>query len=470
MADDVETRYKDAVAKLNGLQSNAKTIAEMRDKRQEMAALNMKETHFFLDALGIDNDKLDSLRAIHVSGTKGKGTTCAYVESILRHHGFRTGSPHLVHVRERIRIDGHAITKENFARRFFEVYEKVERAAKEHGMPMPAYFKFLTLMAFFHIHRGEGGRGSGRDTPWCAGSRTLDIDHTSLLGSTLKEIAWHKAGILKAGRPAFSVPQPPDVWEVFEKRAAERATSIRECVPFGDRRWSDDVQNYVEERGRHHEFNIALAVQLTAEWLRDQKRFDLTKEQAGGDSTAFSRVVERAILSTEWLGRNQVLKKENIAYFLDGAHTPKSIQFCAEWFKRAIEKPQQTAAPLRLLIFHCTADRDPMSLLPLLLDRVHFDRALFCPTRLLPVLDPRDDNTNLNQSQDEQWQKCLRTKAAWTSLTEKDTAETFACINDCVQRVHQLAENNAEIQVLVTGSLHLVGGVLHFEEPDTCGD
>jgi folylpolyglutamate synthase len=74
--------------------------------------------------------QLDSLNVIHVSGTKGKGTTCAFVESILRHAGLSTGffsSPHLVSVRERIRINGKPLSQEKFAKYFFEVYNNMEK-------------------------------------------------------------------------------------------------------------------------------------------------------------------------------------------------------------------------------------------------------------------------------------------------------------------------------------------------------
>ncbi|KAI6205449.1 Folylpolyglutamate synthase [Aphelenchoides besseyi] len=483
---DVEKHYQDAVAKLNGLQSNAKTIAEMREKRQEMAALNMKETHFYMNALGITDDKLDLLRAVHVSGTKGKGTTCAYVESILRHHGLRTGfysSPHLVHVRERIRIDGKSISKEKFATRFFEVYEIVEQTSKLHNVVMPAYFKFLTLMAFYTylkeevdvaiIEVGIGGEYDSTNvlrSPVVTGITTLDIDHTSILGSTIPEIAWHKAGIMKPKIPCFTVPQSSEAWKVFEKRAAERSTSIRECVDFDEYQWSSDVQKYVEEHGQHHKFNIALAVELAKTWLRNQKHCDGLNEMNGsGDHTRVNKIVEEAILETKWMGRSQVLKNGNITYHLDGAHTPKSIQYCADWFSYALEKRVDSFTGLRILIFHCTADRDPMTLLPILTSRIRFDLALFCPTRLVPVLDPRNDNTNLNQSEDEQWKKCLRARDTWKTLTNTDEAETYVCISDCVKRVHSLAENNAEVQVLVTGSLHLVGGVLNFEGNEIFG-
>ena len=101
--------FKEAIVKLNSLQSNAATVAKWRDNQRDFPQANLDETRAYLDALGINaslkanerakqsiyanmqDAKLDALKPIHVSGTKGKGTTCAYAESILRALGIRTG-------------------------------------------------------------------------------------------------------------------------------------------------------------------------------------------------------------------------------------------------------------------------------------------------------------------------------------------------------------------------------------------
>ena len=102
-----------------------------------------------LEATGISNEELSGLKVIHVSGTKGKGSTCAFTESILRHHGLKTGfysSPHLVSVTERIRINGQPLSQVAFADHFWKVYNRVVKDKPEDKRP--AYFKFLTILAF----------------------------------------------------------------------------------------------------------------------------------------------------------------------------------------------------------------------------------------------------------------------------------------------------------------------------------
>jgi folylpolyglutamate synthase len=136
-----------------------------------------------------------------------------------------------------------------------------------------------------------------------------------------------------------------------------------------------------------------------------------------------------------------------------------------KWFKRALEKNAMKEKAINVLLFHCTADRDPATLLTLIVNECQFETAIFCPTKLLPSLDVQNDSTNLNQSDIQQWQKCLKTGEIWNSLVKKETAEMFNCIQESWKRVQALSENNARVNVLVTGSLHLVGGVLSFIDP-----
>jgi len=118
-----------AVKTLNCLQSNAEIRALIQTNRKAFDELSISETREVLQKVGISDDQLNSLNVIHVAGTKGKGTTCAFTESILRHVGLRTGffsSPHIAAVRERIRINGKPLSEEKFAQYFFQVYNTLE--------------------------------------------------------------------------------------------------------------------------------------------------------------------------------------------------------------------------------------------------------------------------------------------------------------------------------------------------------
>jgi len=111
---------------LNELQSNAQIRAEIVANRKQNVEMILPQTLKTAELMGVSEKMLNSLSIIHVAGTKGKGTTCAFTESILRHAGLRTGffsSPHLIEARERIKINGKPISPEKFAHYFFKTYE-----------------------------------------------------------------------------------------------------------------------------------------------------------------------------------------------------------------------------------------------------------------------------------------------------------------------------------------------------------
>ncbi len=170
--------------------------------------------------------------AIHVAGTKGKGSTCALLASIFRAAGVRVGlytSPHLVHLSERIQMDGHPVTGETLAEAVAAVRPAVAQLPSS-----PTYFEVLTAMAFWSFARTEveiavlevglGGRLDATNVvePLVSVITPVSLDHTDVLGSTLAAIAREKAGIIKPGRPVVVAPQPPEALAVLRAVAAER--------------------------------------------------------------------------------------------------------------------------------------------------------------------------------------------------------------------------------------------------------
>ena len=221
----MDERYSQAMEALKNLNMNC-SGPQNRGTPQNTA-------HFLLQS-GISSNELDQLGVIHISGTKGKGSTCAFSESILRQRGLKTGlftSPHLLSVTERIRINGDPISKAMFSDYFWEVYDKVVTAHPEQDLPV--IFHFLTVLAYHIFVRenvdvaiiegkdfsnelqalqritlavGIGGRYDSTNLvrkPVVCGITTLDIDHTQILGETIEQIAWHKAGIMKPGTATF---------------------------------------------------------------------------------------------------------------------------------------------------------------------------------------------------------------------------------------------------------------------------
>lgn len=212
-----------------------------RGKENTLRSLLLKRVKVFSQVAD-----LNRLNIIHVAGTKGKGSTCAFANSILTSIRSSYGllnkiglytSPHLLHVRERIMINSEPISEEAFAKYFFEAWDALETSAKREGRDprhKPVYFRFLTLMSFHVFIREEVdtaifevGIGGAWDStnvievPAVTGITTLGIDHVAILGDTIDKIAWHKGGIFKKNCPAFTVEQVPLASAVLQQRAAD---------------------------------------------------------------------------------------------------------------------------------------------------------------------------------------------------------------------------------------------------------
>ena len=173
----------------------------------------------------------EQFKSIHVAGTKGKGSTCAMIASMLQACGYKVGlytSPHMIDVRERIVVNGEMISHNDFAR-LVRTIEPIGTKMR----PTPTYFDVLTAVAFKHfaeqkvdiavVETGLGGRLDSTNviTPEVTAITSLSKDHMAQLGHTIAKIAEEKAGIFKTGVPAVTVLQDPEA-EAVLRRVAEK--------------------------------------------------------------------------------------------------------------------------------------------------------------------------------------------------------------------------------------------------------
>ena len=188
----------------------------------------------------------DSIKVIHVAGTNGKGSTCAYLASMLSAGGHKTGlftSPHLVKINDRFRIDGEIMSDEDFVESFLRV-KKVIDEAKEDGYAHPSYFETLFLMGVDYYYRKhvdylvlETGLGGGKDPTNCVEKplaciiTSISIDHVQYLGDTIPAIASEKAGIIKPGVPIVFDGHVEEAGRVIEARAKALGSPAYALMP-----------------------------------------------------------------------------------------------------------------------------------------------------------------------------------------------------------------------------------------------
>ena len=190
--------------------------------------LGLERIRELLDRLGRPQDRL---KFVHIAGTNGKGSTCAFTASILAEAGFKTGlftSPYVETFHERIRVNGYNISDEDLTAATLRVRECAE-AMEAEGGEHPTEFELMTAVALVHfahvgcdivvLEVGLGGRLDSTNViaaPEVAAIVSIALDHTNLLGNTLAEIAHEKAGVVKEGSTVVSWPQEPSAMEVVE--------------------------------------------------------------------------------------------------------------------------------------------------------------------------------------------------------------------------------------------------------------
>ncbi|UJR30505.1 hypothetical protein I4U23_018036 [Adineta vaga] len=452
----------------------------------------MNDVFRYLSCLNIQLDQIDQLNIIHVAGTKGKGSTCAFTESILRQYGYKTGfysSPHLIEVRERIRINGELLSKEKFVDYFWQCYnpirDAVQQSNDQDSLPMPFYFSFLTTMMFYVfvqekldvaiIEVGIGGEHDCTNiikTPVVCGITSLGLDHVSILGNTIDKIAWQKAGIFKKGVPAVTVPQVSEAMQVVVERAEEKGCTLTIAPRL------DDYPNYpfhLGLNGEVQETNAALAIQLAFHWLNARGDQSYEKLMAAPLSTQ----VLQGLATCRWSGRNEIVETNSATYYLDGAHTIESIDQCKTWFMNCTLK--QETSTRNILLFYCSNDRKPEILLQPLMT-CKFDCIAFCsPTTFISTVSNVSDlQTDSTKTSNDQW-RATKTMSdeigrlslhvaafekLWLSTIENQTnMPSIHCFHTVTQAIAWIDESKlSKPSVLVTGSLYLVGALLKLLE------
>jgi len=418
--------------------------------RELAAPTQAAATKFDLENITVLNERLGrpdrAYPSAHIAGTNGKGSTAAFLESILRHAGFRTGlntSPHLEKINERIRINGEEISDKAFAETFSHIHELIEvllAAGKLHAHP--TYFECITAMAFESFAReraelavfevGLGGRLDATNilVPVVAIITRIDFDHENFLGHSLKEIASEKAGILKPSVPVVLAEQPPEAREVILARAKNLSCPVvepaqifgvhRKPLPDGRVRArvvetdSGKVFQLLPSLPGRFQLENALNAVAAARLLQD-RGFQIPDD-----------AITQGIANTVWPGRLEKLQSAPDIYF-DGAHNPSAARELAHFLE------QNFPGRKIWLVYAALRDKAVDEVTGLLFP--HAAEVIFTAPRTSRAVSA-------------------------TQLAELagHHAKRFSVIPDAERAFeHALAEAAPEDAIFVTGSLYLVG-------------
>lgn len=299
------------------------------------SVLGLERMNVLLDKLG---NPQDDLAVIHVAGTNGKGSICRYVYEVLQAAGYKTGlytSPYIEVFNERIEFDGAYIADEDL-NRCTEIVLAKSKEMVEEGDESPTEFEVVTAIAFLYFQEqkadyvvlevGLGGRGDSTNVvknPLACIIASISLDHTDRLGNTIPEIAFEKAGIIKAGCPVISSTDRPEAKAVFIERAAELGAAFYDAQQLTCKILRQTLEGYCFETeifGQKYDIEIsmlgkhqiqnALAALYALALLNKQKSIAVTME-----------AVKQGFKRAKQIGRFEILRR-NPFVIIDGAHNP----------------------------------------------------------------------------------------------------------------------------------------------------
>ncbi len=358
--------------------------------------LKLERMRVLLSLIGSPHERIP---AVHVAGTKGKGSTCAMLASVLTTAGHRTGlyiSPHISAFEERMTVDGVQPSPDELVAILNRLLPTIAHMDGLPGQMQPTYFELATAIAWLYfedchadfavLETGLGGRLDSTNVcqPLVTVITNVSRDHTLILGSTVRQIAWEKAGIIKPGVPVISGVSHVDAIEIVDQTARERGASLS----LFDREIRVTARHRIEEPLRSDEARVVMATPTTVDVQTAKSTWRNIPVSLRGAHQATNAALVLAALDelraqgvsipdaavcqgmshVRWPGRVEVVAQRPTVV-IDAAHNWESARALIATLREEF-RPRR-----RLLIFAATRDKDVSGLLRLLVPQ--FDTILF---------------------------------------------------------------------------------------------
>lgn len=332
------------------------------------AVFGLKRINLLLEKLGSPHK---DLKVIHITGSKGKGSTACFCASILKEAGFKTGlytSPHLDNFRERIRIDGELIPEQDLIDLTETMKPHIEEIAR------PSFFEIYTALAFLYFGRkkvdlavvevGLGGRLDATNvvTPMACVLTPISFEHTEKLGNTLTSIAAEKSGIIKEKCVVISSPQEKEALDVIRRASSEKKAPlyvVGENIFYRQKAARQTAQIF-DVKGIFDEYK-SLNIRL----LGDHQLANAAAAVAAIETLRFfgikvpKEAVKKGLSGARWPGRIEVAAK-NPLVILDGAQNAASAKALSETIKKYFSHQKL------ILIIGISKDKDAGSMIRIL--------------------------------------------------------------------------------------------------------
>lgn len=339
----------------------------------------LENTEYLLKLLEFQESQF---QIFHIAGTNGKGSVCACLSSIIQKTGRKVGlftSPHLIDIRERMRIDGEIVDEKLFTEAFQTIYDRSRQMAAD-GYCHPAYFEFLFGMAIYIfikrnveviiLETGLGGRLDATNVikkPAVTIITSISLDHTEILGDTIEQIAYEKAGIIKENVPVIYWAEDRRAKEIIEQTAAEKRA---DTYPIYEKSYKIlEIKNksidfcvlcgYYENRNfsipfcaKYQAANGMLAISAIAVW--DKKR-EITYA-----------VLQDGLRQVSWKGRMEEILPD---VYLDGAHNEAGIKA----FIEAASEIKEIQNKKKYLLFSAVKEKEYKKMARLLCEGIDLE-------------------------------------------------------------------------------------------------